>query len=185
MIDKEKIKHAVTLILEAIGEDPKREGLVYTPVRVADMYEEIFSGISKDPKDELRIILPDFHEEMIIIKDIPFYSICEHHILPFFGKIHLAYLPKGGKIVGLSKFVRVVEIMAKRLQVQERLTTDIADIIMEMLKPYGVLVVIEAEHLCMTMRGVKKPGSMTTTSAVRGEFKKEATRAEAFSLIKG
>jgi len=185
MIDKEKIKNAIILILEAIGEDPKREGLLYTPVRVADMYEEIFSGMGKDPKDELQILLPDFHEEMIIVKDIPFYSVCEHHMLPFFGKAHLAYLPKEGRIVGLSKLARVVDIMAKRLQVQERLTTDIADIIMQTLNPYGVLVVIEAEHLCMTMRGVKKPGSMTTTSAVRGEFRKEATRMEALSLIKG
>jgi GTP cyclohydrolase I len=149
------------------------------------MYEEIFSGIGKDPAEELEIYLPDTHEEMILVKDIPFYSICEHHLLPFHGRAHVAYLPKDGRITGLSKLARAVEVTSKRLQLQERLTTEIADLLMEVLKPYGVLVMVEAEHLCMTMRGVKKPGSITVTSAVRGAFRREATRIEALSIIKG
>lgn len=183
-MDKERIKRAVREIIEAVGDDPERQGLLYTPQRVADMYEEIFAGLKMDPSTEIELFLPDFHEEMILVKDIPFYSICEHHLLPFFGRCHVAYLPKEGRITGLSKLARVVECLSKRLQLQERLTTEIAEVLSSTLKPYGVLVVIEAEHLCMTMRGVKKPGAVTTTSAVRGAFEREATRMEAFSLIK-
>lgn len=184
-MNKEKIKRAIRELIKAIGDDPERPGLLHTPDRVADMYEEIFSGLNKDPKREIELFLPDFHEEMILVKDIPFYSVCEHHLLPFFGKCHVAYLPKEGRITGFSKLARVVECLSKRLQVQERLTTQIAEVISSTLRPYGVMVVIEAEHLCLTMRGVKKPGATTTTSAVRGAFEREATRMEAFSLIKG
>ncbi|MHB8172138.1 MAG: GTP cyclohydrolase I FolE [Thermincolia bacterium] len=186
MINREKIEQAVRLILEAIGEDPEREGLVHTPKRVARMYEEIFCGLHIDPKEHLQVMFTEEHEEMVLVKDIPFYSMCEHHLLPFFGKAHVAYIPRKGKITGLSKLARTVETIAKRPQLQERLTSQIADIIMEALDPMGVLVVVEAEHMCMTMRGVKKSGSLTLTSAVRGLFKKnEATRAEAFALIRG
>jgi len=174
------------MILEAIGEDPDREGLVDTPKRVARMYDEIFCGLHTDPKEHLQVLFTEEHEEMVLVKDIPFYSMCEHHLLPFFGKAHVAYIPRKGRITGLSKLARTVETIAKRPQLQERLTSQIADMIMEALDPMGVLVVVEAEHMCMTMRGVKKSGSLTLTSAVRGLFKKnEATRAEAFSLIKG
>jgi GTP cyclohydrolase IA len=184
-MQKKKIEKAVREILSAIGEDPKREDLVDTPKRVADMYEEIFSGIKKDPKKELEVILGERHNEIILLKGIPLYSVCEHHLLPFTGKAHIAYIPKSGRVTGLSKLARVVELYSRRLQVQERLTTQIADIIMRKLKPLGVLVVIEAEHLCMSMRGVKKPGAVTVTSAVRGVFKENAkTRQEALSLIK-
>lgn len=186
-MDKERIERAVREILEAIGEDPEREGLVDTPKRVARMYEEIFGGLGEDAKKHLSVqFVDEKHEEMILVKDIPLYSMCEHHLMPFYGKAHVAYIPKkNGKITGLSKLARTVECFAKRPQVQERLTSQIADSIMEMLNPRGVLVVIEAEHMCMTMRGVKKPGSATLTSAVRGTFAtNQATRAEAFSLIK-
>ena len=184
-MEKKSIEKAVRDILKAIGDDPNREDLRDTPKRVAEMYEEIFSGIKKDPKKELEVILGERHSEIILLKGIPLYSVCEHHLLPFVGKVYIAYIPKGGRVTGLSKLVRVVDILSKRLQVQERLTTQIADIIMNKLKPLGVLVVIEAEHLCMSMRGVKKPGTITTTSAVRGVFKENAkTRQEALSLIK-
>lgn len=174
------------MILEAIGEDPNREGLRETPARVARMYQEIFCGLWDDPERHLETIFTEDHEEMILVKDIPFYSICEHHLLPFFGKAHVAYIPRRGRVTGLSKLARVVEGFAKRPQLQERLTTQIADCIMHRLNPQGVLVVIEAEHMCMTLRGVRKPGSKTVTSAVRGLFQKsEATRAEAMALIKG
>nr|WP_205665608.1 GTP cyclohydrolase I FolE [Anoxybacter fermentans] len=184
-MDKEKIKRAVRDILEAIGEDPEREGLKDTPRRIADMYEEIFSGLYEDPKKHLEIYFQDEkHEELVLVKDIPFYSICEHHLLPFFGKAHVAYIPRGGKLTGLSKLARVVETVAKRPQLQERITKTVADILMEQLEPYGVIVVIEAEHMCMTMRGVKKPGSKTVTSAIRGLFERNhASRAEVMSLI--
>lgn len=184
-MDKEKIKRAVRDILEAIGEDPDREGLKDTPDRVARMYEEIFCGIFQDPREHLKVTFPEeSHEEMVIVKDIPFYSCCEHHLVPFFGKAHVVYIPKGGRLTGLSKLARVVETIAKRPQLQERIAKETADIIMEELKPYGVMVVIEAEHMCMTMRGVKKPGSKTVTSAVRGVFAKDiATRTEAMNLI--
>ena len=185
-MDKEKIKRAMTMILEAVGEDPERKDLLETPERVADMYEEILSGLQLDPEKELEVVLEQKHEEIVLLRDIPLFSICEHHILPFFGKAHVAYIPKGGRVTGLSKIARVVEILSKRLQVQERLTTQIADILMKRLKPLGVMVVIEAEHLCISMRGVKKPGITTVTSAVRGIFKEnEKTRSETLSLIKG
>jgi GTP cyclohydrolase IA len=184
-MQKSKIEQAVRDILIAIGDDPKREDLIDTPKRVADMYEEIFSGIKMDPRKELEVILGEKHNEIVLLKGIPLYSVCEHHLLPFRGKAHIAYIPKSGRVTGLSKLARVVEIYSKRLQVQERLTTQIADIIMQKLKPLGVLVVIEAEHLCMSMRGVKKPGAITITSAVRGVFKENATtRQEALSLIR-
>ena len=185
-MDKKKIEKSVRDILKAVGEDVKRRDIAATPKRVADMYEEILGGARKDPRKELEVIFEKDHDEVILLKGIPLYSICEHHLLPFIGKAHVAYLPKGNRVTGLSKIARVVDIFARRLQVQERLTTDIADVIMEKLRPKGVLVVIEAEHLCMSMRGVRKPGVMTVTSAVRGIFRKnEKTRAEALSLIKG
>jgi GTP cyclohydrolase I len=185
-IDRQKIIEGVRLLLEGIGEDPNREGLRRTPERIAKMYEEIFCGLQYDPKEELNVFFSEKHDEMILVKDIPIYSICEHHLLPFYGKAHVAYIPRQGRITGLSKLARVVEGFAKRPQLQERLTSQIADTLMETLDPLGVMVVIEAEHMCMTMRGVKKAGSKTITSAVRGVFKSnEATRAEAFSLIKG
>lgn len=184
-INHEQIEHAVRLILEAVGEDPNREGLLDTPKRVAKMYAEVFSGLGKDPKEYFDTIFSENHEELVLVKDIPFYSMCEHHLVPFFGKAHVAYIPKGGKVVGLSKLARSVEAVAQRPQLQERITTTIADAIVEKLKPYGVMVVVEAEHMCMTMRGVKKTGSKTVTSAVRGIFEKDAAaRAEVLSLIK-
>lgn len=185
MTDKKKIEKAVREILNAIGENLKREGLRDTPRRVADMYEDIFSGVRKDPKKELKTYKTKNEDEMIIIKDIPFYSVCEHHLLPFFGKAHIVYIPKQNKITGFSSLVRVIDVMARRPLLQERLTHEIADFFMENLKPMGVLVVIEAEHLCLSMIGVKKPGTLTVTSAIRGVMRSAATRAEAFSLIKG
>lgn len=183
-MDKAKIENAIRDILEAIGEDPNREGLIDTPNRIARMYEEIFAGIDQDPSKHLETIFQENHEELVLVKDIPFYSMCEHHLVPFFGKAHVAYIPKNGKLTGLSKLARVVETVAKRPQLQERLTSTIADAITEKLDPAGVLVVVEAEHMCMTMRGVKKQGSQTITSAVRGNFKTDArSRAEAMSLI--
>lgn len=183
--DQEKIKKAFRMILEAIGEDPDREGLQDTPARVARMYAEVLSGLHQDPKEPLSVCFSEEHDEMILVKDIPVYSVCEHHFLPFVGKAHVAYIPDQGKITGLSKLARVVDIVAKRPQLQERLTSQVADTIMEVLGAKGVMVVVEAEHMCMTMRGVKKPGSRTLTSAVRGIFREnKATRAEAFSLIK-
>lgn len=184
-MDKPKIEKAVREILEAIGEDPDREGLKDTPRRIAKMYEEIFAGLSEDPGKHLEIYFQDEkHEELVLVKDIPFYSMCEHHFAPFFGKAHVGYLPKNGKLTGLSKLARVVDTVAKRPQLQERLTATIAETMMEKLEPHGVIVVVEAEHMCMTMRGIKKSGSKTVTSAVRGLFNKDAkARAEAMSLI--
>jgi len=184
-VDREKIETAVRMILEAIGEDPDREGLLLTPGRVAGMYEEILSGIGLDAIDGLEVRFDEDHEEMIVVRDIALYSICEHHLMPFIGKAHVAYVPaESGQITGISKLARVVDTLSRRLQVQERLTTQIADTVMEGLNAQGVLVVIEAEHLCMSMRGIKKPGAMTITSAVRGLFyKSPAARAEALSLI--
>jgi GTP cyclohydrolase I len=170
--------------LEAIGEDPDRDGLKETPARVADMYEEVFAGLHRPYEEELTVFHSANHDEMIIVKDIPIYSFCEHHLLPFFGKAHVAYVPSKERITGLSKIARVVDMASRRPQVQERLTTQIADSIMRNLKPQGVLVVIEAEHLCMSMRGIKKPGSLSITSAMRGILREPASRAEAFSLIK-
>ncbi len=187
MIDEEKIEKAVLSIIEAIGEDPTRQGLVDTPKRIAEMYTELFSGTSQDPKEELTVGFEEGHREMVIVKDIPFYSICEHHFLPFFGVAHVGYIPnRNGRVVGASKLARVVEIVAKRLQLQERMTTQIADAILEALQPDGVAVVIQAEHLCMTMRGIKKPGANLVTSATRGLFRsRAATRAEFLSLVQG
>lgn len=187
MFDKVRIEAAVTSIIEAIGEDPEREGLVDTPRRIAEMYAEIFMGLGRDPKEELAVGFEVGHREMVIVKDIPFYSMCEHHLLPFYGVAHIGYLPNvDGRVVGLSKLARVVEIVASRPQLQERMTTEIADAIVEGLKPSGVAVIVQAEHLCMIMRGVKKPGSNIITSAIRGAFRKKAeTRAEFFSLIQG
>jgi len=183
-MDKEKIKKAVRMILEEIDPDPSRADIQRTPERVADMFEEIFAGTFMNPEDELKVMFTEQHDEIVLVKDIPIYSMCEHHLLPFFGKAHVGYIPKNNRITGLSKLARVVDAYAKRPQLQERLTTSIADLLMKKLKPYGVIVVIEAEHLCMVMRGIKKPGSYTVTSAVRGIFKEnDKTRAEALSLI--
>jgi GTP cyclohydrolase I len=184
-MDKAKIEVAVKMILEAVGADVTGGDLIETPRRVAEMYEEVLNGMEVDPREELEVLLAENHDEIVLVKDIPLYSICEHHFLPFIGKAHVAYLPDGNRVTGLSKLIRVVDILAKRLQVQERLTTEIAEIIMEKLSPKGVMVVIEAEHLCISMRGVKKPGSLTVTSAVRGIFRdNEKTRAEAIALIR-
>ena len=186
-MDREKIEAGVRLILEGVGEDVTREGLLETPRRVAAMYEEIFAGLTQDAGSHLCVTFGEGHQEMVLVRDIPLYSVCEHHLLPFVGKAHVAYIPGvDGRICGLSKLARVVDVFAKRPQVQERLTSQIAETIVEYLKPQGVIVVIEAEHLCMSMRGVEKPGAITTTSAVRGIFRTNApTRAEAMSLIKG
>ncbi len=181
-IDIETIKYAVEQIIAAIGEDPKREGIAETPRRIADMYAEIFSGLRQDPRDVLQVTFDEHHKEMVIVKDIPFYSMCEHHFAPFFGVAHVGYIPNG-RIVGISKLARATEILARRPQVQERMTSQLSDAIMESLNPDGVGVVIEAEHLCMTMRGIKKPGSKTVTSSMRGVFANVATRAEFLSLI--
>ncbi len=184
-MDLKKIEKGVRLILEGIGEDPDRAGIRETPGRVARMYEEIFSGHETPTEELLKAIEGESHDEMVLLKDISFYSFCEHHLIPFFGKVHIAYIPSGGKIVGLSELVKSVEILAKRLQVQERMTTQLADLIMERLKPKGAMVIIDAEHLCLSMRGVKKPGARTVTSAVRGIFRsKQSTREELLELIK-
>jgi len=186
MIDKKKIEKAVRMILEAVGEDLNRKDIKRTPERVADMYEEILFGQGANPRKELEVVFEREHDEIILLKNIPLYSVCEHHLLPFIGKAHVAYIPKGNRVTGLSKLARVVDIFSRRLQIQERLTTDIVDVIMEKLKPKGAMVIIEAEHLCMSMRGVKKPGTVTITSAVRGIFRtNEKTRAETLALIRG
>ncbi len=184
-MDRKKIEKAVQAILEAIGEDLKRGDIQKTPSRVAEMYEEIFAGIKQNPEKELEVILDQKHDEIILLKGIPLYSMCEHHLLPFVGRAHVAYIPRQGRVTGLSKLARVVDILARRPQVQERLTTQIAEIIMSKLRPQGCMVVIEAEHMCMSMRGVKKPGTLTVTSVVRGVFKEnEKTRAETLALMK-
>jgi GTP cyclohydrolase I len=184
-IDRGRIEKAIREILEAIGEDPDRDGLLGTPERVANMYAEIFSGIQDCPDRHLSVTFEAGHDEMVMVKDIPLYSVCEHHLIPFIGKAHVAYIPnEDGRITGLSKLARLVDIMSKRPQVQERLTTQIAEEIEKALQPRGVLVVIEAEHLCMSMRGVRKPGSLTVTSAVKGQFRDSAaTRNEALQFI--
>jgi len=182
-MDKKKIEKAIHMLLEAVGADTKKKDIEATPRRVAKMFEEILSGHDKRPEDELEVILEQKHDEIILLRGIPLYSVCEHHLLPFIGRAHVAYIPDK-RITGLSKIARVVEVLSRRLQVQERLTTEIADVIMKKLKPKGVMVVIEAEHICMSMRGVKKPGAITTTSVVRGVFRKASkTRQEALSLI--
>ena len=187
MVDKTKIEKSVTSIIKAIGEDPEREGLRDTPKRIADMYAELFTGLDMDAKAELSVGFQVGHREMVILRDIPFYSMCEHHLLPFYGVAHVGYIPnEEGRVVGVSKLARVVEIFAKRLQLQERMTSQIADAICEAIQPDGVAVVIQAEHLCMTMRGIKKPGSNVITSATRGSFRsRAATRAEFLSLVYG
>lgn len=185
-IDLEKIARGVSLILEGIGEDPNRMGLRRTPQRVAEMYSELTAGMHEDPMQHVVPLSGESHDELVIVKDIPIASICEHHLAPFVGKCHIAYIPKNGRIVGLSKLARLAETFARRLQVQERLTTEIADTLFNGLKPLGVIVIIEAEHTCMTLRGVKKAGAITITSALRGGFLKDPrTRAEAMTLIKG
>lgn len=183
-MDKDRIVRAIADILEAIGEDIHRPGLEGTPQRVADAYEELFSGLGRDPADELDVIFTTDHEEIVLVKDIAFQSVCEHHLLPFIGKAHVAYIPRRGRITGISKLARVVEVAARRPQLQERLTAQVADALVQRLDPQGAMVVVEAEHLCMTMRGIRKPGAMTVTSAVRGVFAdSEALRAEGMALI--
>ena len=183
-IDHERIKAAVREILIGIGEDPDREGLLDTPRRVADAYAEMFSGLHDDPREHLKVTFDEQHKEMVVLRDIPFASICEHHLLPFTGKAHIGYIPEG-HIVGLSKLARLVDGYAKRPQVQERMTSEIADAIMEELKPDGCGVVIEAVHTCMTIRGVRKPGSAMITSAMRGGFRRRAaTRAEFLDMLR-
>lgn len=185
-VDLELIARGVKMILEGIGEDPNRPGLQSTPLRVAEMYEELTAGMREDPHLHVVPLPGDTHDEMVIVKDINIASICEHHLAPFVGRCHIAYIPKNGRIVGLSKLARLAEVFARRLQVQERLTSEIANTLYVGLKPLGVMVVIEAEHTCMTLRGVKKPGAITITSAVLGGFRKDPrTRAEAMALIKG
>jgi len=187
VVDIPKIEAAVHSIIGAIGDDPRREGLRETPQRIADMYTELFSGLDMDAKAELTVGFEVGHREMVILRDIPFYSMCEHHLLPFYGVAHVGYIPnEEGRVVGVSKLARVVDVFAKRLQLQERMTSQIADVICEALQPDGVAVVIQAEHLCMTMRGIKKPGSNVITSATRGLFRsRAATRAEFLSLVQG
>lgn len=182
-MDKDKIRKATKMILEAVGADLKKKDIAATPKRVAEMYGEILSGSNKDPEEELEVILEQEHDEIILLRDVSLYSVCEHHLLPFVGKAHVAYIPDK-RITGLSKLARVVEVLSRRLQVQERLTTKIADVIMKKLKPKGVMVVVEAEHMCMSMRGVKKPGTVNVTSVVRGIFRKNSkTRQETLNLI--
>ena len=185
-VDLKKVAAGVRLILEGIGEDPERAGLRRTPQRVAEMYAELTAGMREDPRTHVSPLPGDSHDELVIVKDIHIASICEHHLAPFVGRCHIAYIPKGGRILGLSKLARLADAFARRLQVQERLTSEIADTLFDGLDPLGVMVVIEAEHTCMTLRGVRKPGALTITSAIRGAFRKDPrTRAEAMSLIQG
>lgn len=184
MVDQERIENAVKEILEAIGEDSNREGLVETPRRVAQMYADIFSGLSDDPRRHIKIFSEPENDEMVVVRDIPLYSMCEHHLLPFIGKAHIAYLPANGKVIGLSKLARIVSDFSKRPQLQERLTAQIADFLMQELQPKGIAVIIDAEHLCMTMRGARAAGAKTQTSALRGAMRSDAkTRAEVMSLL--
>ncbi|MGT2935652.1 GTP cyclohydrolase I FolE [Streptococcus castoreus] len=183
-INKEKAEAAIYQLLKAIGENPDREGLLETPKRVIKMYTEMFAGLEKDPKEEFTAVFTEHHEDVIIVKDISFYSMCEHHLVPFYGKAHIAYLPSDGRVTGLSKLARAVEVASKRPQLQERLTSQIADALVDALHPKGVLVMIEAEHLCMTMRGIKKPGSKTLTTTTRGLYRENrAERQEIMALI--
>jgi GTP cyclohydrolase I len=186
-MDLEKIAEGVRLILDGIGEDSSRPGVIETPRRVAEMYAEICGGLHEDPAEEIKVIPAETHDEIVMIKDIPIYSLCEHHLIPFTGVAHIAYIPKDGRIVGLSKLARIADLYARRLQVQERLTTQIAELLYHgELQPKGVMVVIEAIHLCMVMRGIKKHGATTITSAVRGVFRKdERTRIEAMAFLTG
>jgi len=185
-VDLKKIENGVRLMLEGIGEDPDRDGLQKTPERVAQFYAELTEGMWVDVEDQIVPLPGDSHDEMVLVKDISIASVCEHHLAPFVGKCHIAYIPKNGRIIGLSKLARIAETFARRLQVQERLTQQIAKTLYDRLEPVGVMVVVEAEHTCMTLRGVKKPGAITVTSAVLGGFRKDPrTRAEAMALIKG
>ena len=186
-VDGRRVERLVAELLEAIGEDPRRDGLLATPRRIASMYEELFAGNDQDPGDHLTVTFAADHDEMVMVRDIPFASLCEHHMIPFIGKAHVGYIPgDDGRITGLSKLARLVDDFARRLQVQERMTTQIADCLEAVLEPRGVLVVVEAEHLCMSMRGVKKPGTLTITSAVRGLFRDDPrTRAEAMQFVHG
>lgn len=185
-MNRQKIEQGMRMILDGIGENPERPGLLETPRRVADLYEEVFSGIGVDAMELLVPVEGETHDEMVLVKDIPMHSMCEHHLVPFVGSAHIAYIPEGGRIVGLSKIARVLDIYARQPQMQERLTTQVAEAIMNGLSPKGVMVVIEAEHMCMSMRGVRMPNSMTVTSAVRGSFRRdERTRSETLSLIYG
>jgi GTP cyclohydrolase I len=185
-MDTKKAARAIKMLIEAVGEDPRREGLKRTPQRVAEFYAEALSGMRADPSETLTVYYEqEEHEEIVLVKDVALFSLCEHHLLPFFGKVHVAYIPNRDRLLGISKLVRLVDLFAHRLQVQERLTKQIADTIMKVAKPHGAMVVIEAEHLCMTMRGVKKPGAKMVTSAMRGVFLRDArTRSEAMSLIR-
>lgn len=184
-VDYKKIEQAVTMILEAVGEDTEREGLVDTPKRVAKMYTEMFEGLHKDPRDYFKTVFNENHDEVVLVKDIGFHSMCEHHLVPFYGHAHIAYIPREGVVAGLSKLARTVETTARRPQLQERITSTIADTLVEMLDPIGVFVVIEAEHMCMTMRGIRKPGAKTVTTVSRGIYENDAVkRSEILSLIK-
>lgn len=184
-MNQEKVEAAVYQLLEAIGENPEREGLLDTPKRVAKMYAKMFSGLSEDPKDQFTAVFSEGHEEMILVKDIPFYSMCEHHLVPFYGVAHVAYLPSDGRVTGLSKLARAVEVAARRPQLQERLTAQVANALEEAMHPKGVFVMVEAEHMCMTMRGIKKPGSKTVTTVARGLYQEDgAARREVMAMIK-
>ncbi|EMF46205.1 GTP cyclohydrolase I [Planococcus halocryophilus Or1] len=183
-VDLDKIEQAVSMILEAVGEDTSREGLQDTPKRVAKMYAEVFSGLKEDPKEYFKTVFHEGHEELVLVKDIPFYSMCEHHLVPFFGKAHIAYIPRDGVVTGLSKLARAVETVSKRPQLQERITSSIAESLMETLNPHGVYVMVEAEHMCMTMRGIKKPGAKTVTAVSRGILETDAVkRSEVITYI--
>lgn len=185
MANQEKVEQAVYQLLEALGENPEREGLLNTPKRVAKMYAEMFSGLNEDPKDQFTAVFSEVHDEVVLVKDIPFYSMCEHHLVPFYGKAHVAYLPSGDKVTGLSKLARAVEVAARRPQLQERLTDQVATALEESLNPRGVFVMVEAEHMCMTMRGIKKPGSKTITTVAKGLYKEDREeRKEILSLMR-
>lgn len=185
MANQEKVEQAVYQLLEALGENPEREGLLDTPKRVAKMYAEMFSGLKEDPKDQFTAVFSEVHDEVVLVKDIPFYSMCEHHLVPFYGKAHVAYLPSGDKVTGLSKLARAVEVAARRPQLQERLTDQVATALEEALNPRGVFVMVEAEHMCMTMRGIKKPGSKTITTVAKGLYKEDREeRKEILSLMR-
>ena len=185
MANQEKVEQAVYQLLEALGENPEREGLLDTPKRVAKMYAEMFSGLNEDPKNQFAAVFSEVHDEVVLVKDIPFYSMCEHHLVPFYGKAHVAYLPSGDKVTGLSKLARAVEVAARRPQLQERLTDQVATALEEALNPRGVFVMVEAEHMCMTMRGIKKPGSKTITTVAKGLYKEDREeRKEILSLMR-
>lgn len=185
MIDKPRIEKAIKEILIAIGEDPNREGLVETPSRVARMYEEVFEGLHKDPKNNIKVFEHEKADQMIVVKNIPFYSMCEHHLLPFYGEAHVVYIPCNNKVIGLSKIARIVDTLSKKPQLQERLGNEISDTLMDVINAKGVAVVLEAEHLCMTMRGIKKSGSKTITSSITGIVRSDIrTRMEAMELLK-